>query len=123
MTSFFSGADLLQTQRIAQRIEPRTVFHRKGEIIIADASPVPIKTVDISASGMGLIAADPLPPRQPCLLNVTTLHHGTPQVLQLEGVIAYCILSGIQGFRVGIQYKELDPSSRALISSILGTGL
>lgn len=116
----WAGADLLTNQRGA----PRVVFHRKGRLALPRQNTVvPIKTIDISASGIGVYAPEPLPEKQICMLQVVTLHNGEPQELSVKGVIAYCILSGTQGFRVGIQYTELDSATRGFIDRIIETGI
>lgn len=113
MGSPFSGLDLLANQRSA----PRVVFHRKGHLIAADGNAIPIKTIDISASGCGLISPHPLDPKQICALNIFTLHNALPE-LAVKGLVAYCMLSGIQGYRVGLQYIELPSKARALIDQM-----
>lgn len=115
---FWAGADLLTNERVA----PRVAFQRRGKLLVLDqGSSFPIKTLDISSSGIGLLSPDPVPARQTCALHVTTLHQGMPQDLTLKGIVAYCILSGTQGFRVGIQYTEIDPISQSFIDRLVAS--
>jgi hypothetical protein len=44
--------DLLVNQRTATRI----IFHRSGHLVGPDGKPIPVKTFDISASGIGLMS-------------------------------------------------------------------
>lgn len=114
-----AGADLLTNQRTA----PRVVYHRKGQLVTGPhQNVVPIKTIDISTIGVGALVPFPLPERQTCTLRITALDQDNAQELILKGAIAYCILSGIQGFRIGIQFAELDPVTRSRIERIISGG-
>jgi hypothetical protein len=113
MRSPFNGVDLLNNQRTA----PRVVFHRRGHLVGADGKPIPIKTFDISASGIGLMSPHPVAAKQLCALNVFTLHNAVPE-LAVKGLVAYCMLSGTQGYRVGLQYTDVPPQVKSLLSQI-----
>lgn len=114
----WSGADLLTNQRAA----PRVVFHHRGKLLIlAQGFTFPIKTLDISASGIGLMSPDPIPANQTCTVEIMTLHQGQATDFTLKGTVAYCILAGTQGFRVGIQYTEVDPASQSVINRLVSS--
>lgn len=91
----------------------------QGEIAPGSQGLRAVKTVDISASGIGLISPDPLPAKHLCELHISTLHQGEPKDIALKGTVAYCILSGTLGFRVGLQYTEVDPHSKSVITHII----
>jgi hypothetical protein len=110
MGSPFGGLDLFANQRTA----PRVVFHRKGHLVGADGNPIPIKTFDISESGVGLMSPHPVDAKQVCALNIFTLHNAVPE-LEVKGLVAYCMLSGTQGYRVGLQYTDIPPQVKSLI--------
>lgn len=117
--SSWAGADLLTNQRTA----PRVVYHRKGKLIIAPQNNVvPVKTIDISTTGIGALVPFPLPEQQTCTLRIHPLDEDKVPELILNGTIAYCILSGIQGFRIGIQLTELEPAARLRIERIIKMG-
>jgi c-di-GMP-binding flagellar brake protein YcgR len=105
--------DLLTSQRTAERL----VFHRRGHLVGPDGKPIPIKTFDISAGGIGLLSPDPLVAKQLIALNVFTLHNAVPE-LMVKGVVAYCMLSGTQGYRVGLQYIDVPSQVKSLINQI-----
>ncbi|MGV3741178.1 MAG: PilZ domain-containing protein [Burkholderiaceae bacterium] len=113
MESPFGGIDLLVNQRTAQRI----VFYRKVHLVGADGNPIPIKTFDISETGIGLMRPHPVDARQVCVLNILTLYNAVPE-LALKGLVAYCMLSGTQGYRVGLQYTDTPPQVKSLIRHI-----
>jgi hypothetical protein len=50
-------------------------------------------------------------------LNVFTLHNALPE-MAAKGLVAYCMLSGTQGHRVGIHYTDIPPQAKSLISQI-----
>jgi hypothetical protein len=118
MPSSYAGADLLTNQRTAAR----TVFHRRGYLRLTDGPVLPIKTIDISSSGLSLITQNPLPFKKHCSLKVSILHQGEPTELKLDGIVCYCILAGTEGFRVGIQYARLEPGSRQIVECIIESG-
>ena len=113
MGSPFGGQDLLTNQRVA----PRVVFHRKGHLVGPDGRPIPIKTFDISSSGIGLLSPHPIEAKQIFALNVFTLHNALPEIA-VQGLVAYCMLSGTQGYRVGLQYTSMPPQVKSLIDQI-----
>ena len=113
MGSPFGGTDLLFNQRTA----PRIVFHRKGHLVGADGHPIPVKTIDISESGVGLMSPHPISAKQVCALNIVTLHNAVPE-LAFQGMVAYCMLSGTQGYRVGLQYTDIPTQVKSLIRHI-----
>jgi hypothetical protein len=113
MSSPFSGMDLLANQRSAARM----IFHRRGHLVGPDGKPIPIKTFDISTSGIGLMSPDPVDAKQLIALNVFTLHNAVPE-LAVRGVVAYCMLSGTQGYRVGLHYIEVPSQVKSLIEQM-----
>lgn len=106
-----------------QRTAPRVVYHRKGQLVIGPhKNLVSIRTVDISAIGIGVLVPFPLPEQQTCTLRITALDQDDAQELVLKGRITYCILSGIQGFRIGVQFTDLDSVTQSRIERIISTG-
>jgi hypothetical protein len=86
---------------------------------LSDSAPIPVKTVDISPNGLQVISDAPLPFRQQCTLSIDLLHPDVPDVLELDGTVAHCILSGQHGFRIGIRYTGLTHRSKVLIARIV----
>lgn len=114
----WAGADLLASQRAT----PNVVFQRRGKLTVLEHGwTIPVKTLDVSANGIGLLSPEPIRPTLSCALQVSTLHQGIAQDLSLKGMVAYCILSGLQGFRVGIQYTEVDPASKSFIARLISS--
>ena len=118
MGAQFGGMDLLANQRTA----PRVVFHRRGHLVGTDGKPIPIKTFDISESGVGLMSPHPLEAKQICALNIFTLHNVLPEIA-VKGLVAYCMLSGTQGYRIGLQYTETPANLKLLINQVAAHAL
>ncbi len=118
MGSPFGGQDLLTNQRAA----PRVVFHRKGHLIGPDGRPIPVKTFDISSSDIGLLSPHPIEAKRIFALNVFTLRTALPEIA-VQGLVAYCMLSGTQGYRVGLQYTSIPAQVKSLIDEMSANAL
>lgn len=68
------------------------------------------------------MSPDPVEAKQLIALNVFTLHNAVPE-LAVKGVVAYCMFSGTQGYRVGLQHTEVPSHVRSLINQISARAL
>jgi hypothetical protein len=53
---------------------------------------------------------------------VFTLHNAVPE-LAAKGLVAYCMLSVTQGYRVGLQYTEVPSRVKSLIDQMSARAL
>jgi hypothetical protein len=56
-------------------------------------------------------------------LTIPTHCHGYTNNILVKGRIAYCILAGTQGYRVGVEYTEILPQNKQIIKKIVSAGL
>jgi hypothetical protein len=87
--------------QFSDRKHPRHVFKRRG-VIKADGSVVPIRTVDVSIQGLGIVCAHPVNIGQRCAITVQTVLGDSIASFDFSCTTVYCILSGIEGFRIGL---------------------
>lgn len=76
------------------------------------------KTLDISPKGMSILLSDAVQVRQHYHLAFDTFIAGSARAFRLDGKVAYCVLSGSQGFRVGFEFDHVTPELQSLIEAI-----
>lgn len=87
--------------QLSDRKHPRHIFQRRG-VIRADGSVVPIRTVDVSVQGLGIVCAHPVNIGLPCAVTVQAVIGDSITSFDFSCTTVYCILSGIDGFRIGL---------------------
>jgi hypothetical protein len=87
--------------QFSDRKHPRHIFQRRG-VIKADGSVIPIRTIDVSVQGLGIVCAHPVNIGQPCAITVQTVLGDSIASFDFSCTTVYCILSGTAGFRIGL---------------------
>lgn len=116
MADILHPAGLETAEQIDQRQAPRVLFRHKGLLVAGEARHA-VRTEDISLLGLGFFIDTPLPAKLLCAVEIR--HFSLPAPILLRGEVVYCILSGLQGYRVGIKYPRLAPDLRNQINSVL----
>jgi c-di-GMP-binding flagellar brake protein YcgR len=114
MDILLPGSELLNNNRTDKRV----VFHRKAQLALASGANLPVKTIDISPGGVGIICPHPIQERQSCSVKVDMIIPDMPDLF-LKGLSTYCILSGLQGFRVGIKFQDMEAAMTAQVKKLL----
>lgn len=115
MDILLPGSELLNNKRT----DMRAVFHRRAHLELASGAALPVKTIDISPGGVGIICPHPIQERQNCTLRIDTVIPDMPKLL-LKGSSTYCILSGTRGFRVGIKFQGMETAMEGHVKKLLG---
>lgn len=77
------------------------------------------RTIDISLGGLCLFVPEQLPVGQLCDVGFeTSLNGKTVRVIGAARVI-YCILSGTDGFRTGVQFVQLDAANNKTLAELM----
>lgn len=102
------------------RTAQRLVFHRKGMMKVNEVT-LPIHTVDVSEQGMGIMADKPIRIGFPCMLFFHTVVGGRIVPLNFTGIVTYCNLAGLKGFRIGIRVDERIDANKEQLGLILSS--
>lgn len=119
MTSVFSSTAPL----INQRKSTRVAFKRRARYIGANGDAVAVRTLDLCADGISIICPHPVPENQLCELSIAANCEGVPTEMKIHGRVVYCILSGTRGFRVGIQFTQVDGQNRMRIDRVISRSI
>ena len=101
------------------RRAPRLLFRRPAVLRIDDRHTVTARTLDISMEGICIQADVSLPVDSICTVEFNASYTPEPVPLRLRGRVAYCVLAGAAGFRIGFHLSSLDPLSKKHIENIL----
>jgi hypothetical protein len=107
----FSPSDLRKT--------PRTIFRRPAVLHVSATQSISVKTVDISQEGICVLADLSLTAGHMCGIEFNASFDQQPQPLRLDGRVAYCVLSGPAGFRIGFHLQNLNPAAKKHIEKIM----
>jgi hypothetical protein len=101
------------------RKTPRSIFRRPAILHVSTNQTYPVKTVDISLEGICLMADLSLTAGRICSIEFNASFNQNPVLLRLEGKVAYCVLAGAAGFRIGFHLFNLDAAAKKHIEKII----
>jgi hypothetical protein len=107
----FSPSDLRKT--------PRVIFRRSAILHFGSNQSINVKTVDISIEGICVSADLSLPAGHACTIEFNASFTQEPVPLRLEGKVAYCVLAGAAGFRIGFHLPNLNQATKKHIEKIM----
>lgn len=90
---------------VAERKSPRYIFRRRA-VLTAGAATIHVRTLDVSENGFGVVAGEPVKIGSTCslVLNGLVGERIIQQTFSCE--IVYCILAGVDGFRIGLNINN-----------------
>lgn len=101
------------------RVYPRKILRAHARIALRGQAPLRARTIDISLGGLCLFVPEQLPVGQLCDVGFeTSLNGKTVRVIGAARVI-YCILSGTDGFRTGVQFVQLDAANNKTLAELM----
>jgi c-di-GMP-binding flagellar brake protein YcgR len=101
-----------------RRHQPRTGL-QVSVVVRVEESELLGKTIDLSSGGINVQMFRNLPPGTPCTVAIRNRQRGHPQVFEAQAKVVHATLSPDGGFRIGMMFTEIDPSSRELLSTLL----
>lgn len=96
-----------------ERKYPRYIFRCRGAMA-AGATTIHVRTLDISEQGFGVIANEPVKIGKTCSLVLNSVVGQGIIELTFSCNIVYCILTGVEGFRIGLQIPDIDTQRQRL---------
>lgn len=67
-----------------------------GDIVL------PVRTLDVSIQGLGVVCTEPVNIGKSCAISVQTVLGDSVTQMEFSCTTVYCILSGVDGFRIGL---------------------
>jgi hypothetical protein len=101
------------------RRTPRLLFHRPATLHVEDGRAASARTVDISMEGLCIQADLALPVNSFATVEFNASYTATPAPLRLRGRVAYCVLAGTAGFRMGLHVTQMDAHAKKQVENIL----
>lgn len=103
-----------------KRLSPRKVLRRPVQVRLKDGHAFVAKTTDLAPGGACLIAPEPLPVGVMCLIGFEVPLNGRYRKVNMLAKVSYSTCCGLEGFRIGIQFIEIDETSAAVIGEFMG---
>ncbi|MDD0811724.1 PilZ domain-containing protein [Curvibacter sp. RS43] len=92
-----------------RRIQNRKLIRVPALLELSGRPPLNVRTVELSASGLGLACAVNLAPGLTCTVRLRLIGGEGSVELALPGQLTYSVLSQRDGgFRLGVQFKNLS---------------
>jgi c-di-GMP-binding flagellar brake protein YcgR len=116
MSSAFHNDD-----RIGDSRDVRTRLYQRPAVLNFDHShSIPAKTLDISSLGLSVMIDRPLPEGRRVTIDISIVLEDQPTLARFTCRVRSNVLAGMKGFRIGLEFDELDQASSRLLKQIIG---
>ncbi len=105
--------------RATPRILPRVALDCAVTLTVAGQSKLNCHSIDLSPGGISLLTVNQLRLAQYCALSFELALPDGPRLVEAMGQVIYCERAPERGFRSGVQFLHIEPSSMAAISALL----
>lgn len=116
--TFFTQQPDMQADPLENRHAERYVFCQRGVLQI-EGRLIRIRTRDVSLDGFEIMTEDIVPTGQRCHLRFNTIVGDGIETMQFSCTSGYCILGGLDGYRVGLTIIEQNSASRKLLNALM----
>ena len=82
-------------------------------------TPIRARTIDVSLGGLCLVVTEQLRVGQACDVGFEAPLNGKMVRVIGSAKVAYCILSGTEGFRIGLQFVQLDAANNKTLAELM----
>jgi len=115
---------ILTTPGPDRRLTPRRDLRMKALWRRPGTEFVEVRTIDISATGIGLISDVNIPEGETCsVLIALPVSAGRSVNMQITGSVAHSILNGqTSQFKIGVLFVQLPPQTAATIREFVAAG-
>lgn len=104
---------------VEQRQTPRKVMRVKTNFAIDGAHPMVVRSMDVGSNGMALSCPMQIPQGANCFVAFDMFFNGKTFSVATRAKVAYCIYSSHDGFKVGLQFVNIDLQSATAIARFL----
>jgi c-di-GMP-binding flagellar brake protein YcgR len=101
------------------RTEARKLLRCQATVLLKNAPSLKTRTIDVSLSGISLMAPENIVPGKLCGIAFEAAVNGKIRQVNAVGKVVYSICVGTSGFRIGLQFTDIDAPSRAALGQIL----
>ncbi|WP_338847965.1 PilZ domain-containing protein [Massilia sp. W12] len=101
---------------IENRQTPRKVLRVKTNFAIDGAHPMVVRSMDVGANGMALSCPVQIPAGANCFVAFEMFFNGKTYAVSSRAKVMYCIYSSHDGFKVGLQFQNIDLQSSSAIA-------
>lgn len=91
----------------------------QARIVLPGMAPIRARTLDVSLGGTCVIAAEQLQIGQSCDVGFEAPLNGKMVVVIAAAKVIYCILSGTDGYRIGLQFTQLDAANNKTLAELM----
>ena len=98
---------------------PRKLLRCNAVVVVEGLAPMRSKTKDVSLGGVCVILPEPLPIGTKCMVAFEASLHGRMVQVKATAKVAYSVLSGVEGFRTGVQFIHLDETSDKMLTELM----
>ncbi len=102
-----------------QRQSIRKVLRARGLLRMDGMEQFLVKTLDICSSGIGVSCPNQLQPGQVGHIAFEMFINGKAFHVASRVKVMYCIYSSVEGFKLGMQFLELDMKGAAAIAKYM----
>ena len=102
-----------------RRAAPRKILSVRAKLGLPGNKTLTGQTVDVSETGMSVVIPFELRPGQECTISLDLSACGVDSEIQIVGRACYCVKSGPENFRTGMQFVQLTPETKAFITAML----
>lgn len=97
---------------------PRKIMRCALTLVVPGAAPIRARTLDISLGGISVMVGEQLRVGQNCTVGFEAPLNGKPVRVTATAKVIYSILSGTDGFRVGLEFVHLDPANHKIVAEL-----
>lgn len=114
----------LDREKASARIELRGSERKKVatggvKVLISDAPAIRGRLLDISNSGCAIMLGQQMPPHTEFRIECQVFFEGAYVSIESQAVAVYSVLSGMDGFRVGVKFNSLDAATAETLSKVM----
>jgi len=100
---------------IEQRQVPRKVLRVKVNFAVDGAPPITVRSMDVGSNGMSISCTMQIPVGIGCYVAFDMFYNGKTSSVTSRAKVMYCIYNSHEGFKVGLQFINIDlPSATAI---------
>jgi hypothetical protein len=102
-----------------RRAAPRKILSVRAKVEMPGNKTLDGQTVDVSETGMSVVTPFELRPGQECTISLDLSACGVDSEIHIVGRACYCVKSGAETFRTGMQFVQLTAETQAFIAAML----
>ncbi|HEU0199441.1 MAG TPA: PilZ domain-containing protein [Burkholderiaceae bacterium] len=116
-----AAPDGAPAERTERRRSTRKLLRRSAKVVLPESKVLRARTLELSRDGLSVLVEQSLRGGA-CEVRFDLLAGGKLETVAVQTRVAYCVLAGKEGFRVGFEIVDADATSRTAIERFLTEG-